>query len=987
MNTINFKKSHLAATVSLVIAAGITSAAPVYAAEQNLNNTNEPEIEVIQVKGIKGSLIRAMDLKRDASGVMDAISAEEMGKFPDTNLAESLQRITGVSVSRANGEGSQITVRGFGPSYNLVTLNGRQMPGTGNTRSFNMENLASEGVSALEVYKTAKADIPSGGLGATVNIVTTRPLQQPGQHFSASAKAIYDSSNEKGNDVTPEISAVYSNTFNDEMFGVGFSFSHQRRDFQKQTANIQGWHANVTLPTLEEGTFVDPRAVDEEGKRVGNHFFPKDMNYSIEDLQRERTNGQLTFQFAPTDNFVATVDYTASEAITGSDSIGWGIWNDFGGNINSYELDGNGTALYADFSGNDSSFTANRETTEVKARSIGLNLDWKIGTNWEVELDYHDSKNETDNGADKGMGSNGQVILGSDQLVNKIYDYRSGDIPHAMVNWENGTNELMPGEIDSNFSQFIHSPGESNIKQLQLDATWYNDSFEIGLNNIKFGAARTKQTTGGYEAWSGLRGGPGFNPSFTEIFPDSMFTRHDTGDLLDQFAGGGSDLQPNYYYTFDFDEAVARQLAYLTEDVVGEDNVYSTDAYFDGIDSQSNVEEITDSIYVQTTWEFDIANYFTQVNAGLRYEQTDVESTVKQKIEQQVNWISESEWITQYQPGGDNNFLTEQADYDVLLPNIDIRVDITDDLVSRVSWGKTMSRAPLGNLAGGQSLSGSPKPDARTGSRGNPGLLPFESTNLDLSLEYYYGEGSYASIGYFKKDVDNFIQTTITETTIEGLHDILDGPRYQQAVADLEAQGADITPKTIFNQMIANGYGNAEGQIEPTSDDPLIVWDISQPQNTESKSVDGFEVAVQHIFGETGFGLGVNATFVDGDVEFDSENLEQQAPLTGLSDSANFQAFYEKDGLSVKVTYAWRDAYLIGVGQAQGSSDAPPQYAREFGQLDMSVNYDVTENVTVFFEGLNLNNETEQGYGRYEEQFLFARQYGPRYTLGARYTF
>ncbi|WP_337124124.1 hypothetical protein, partial [Staphylococcus aureus] len=93
-------------------------------------------------------------------------------------------------------------------------------------------------------------------------------------------------------DVTPEVSAVYSNTFNDEMFGLGFSISHQRRDFQKQTANIQGWQANVALPSLEEGAFIDPRAVDADGNRVGNHFFPKDMNYSIEDLQRERTNGQ-----------------------------------------------------------------------------------------------------------------------------------------------------------------------------------------------------------------------------------------------------------------------------------------------------------------------------------------------------------------------------------------------------------------------------------------------------------------------------------------------------------------------------------------------------------------------------------------------------------------------------------------------------------------------------------------------------------------------
>lgn len=263
MNTNNFKKSQLAASVSLIIAAGIGAFIPAYAAEQA-----DTDIEVIQIKGIKGSLIRAMDIKRDASGVVDAISAEEMGKFPDTNLAESLQRITGVSVSRANGEGSQITVRGFGPSYNLVTLNGRQMPGTGNTRSYNLENLASEGVSALEVYKTARADLPSGGLGATVNIVTTRPLQQPGQHFSASAKAIYDSSNEKGEDVTPEVSAVYSKTFNDEMFGIGFSVSHQRRDFQKQTANIQGWQANVALPTLDESEFIDPRPIDSEGNRI-----------------------------------------------------------------------------------------------------------------------------------------------------------------------------------------------------------------------------------------------------------------------------------------------------------------------------------------------------------------------------------------------------------------------------------------------------------------------------------------------------------------------------------------------------------------------------------------------------------------------------------------------------------------------------------------------------------------------------------------------
>jgi TonB-dependent receptor len=959
---------------------------PAMAQEADKTKAADKDIEVIQVKGIRGSLIRSMDVKREANGVVDSISAEDMGKFPDTNLAESLQRITGVSVSRSNGEGSQITVRGFGPEFNLVTLNGRQMPGTGYSRSYNLENLSSEGVSALEVQKTARAENPSGGLGATVNIITTKPLARPGEHYSVSGKAMFDSSNEMGDDVTPEMAALYSNTFADDRLGFALSLSHQERDFQKQSANIQGWQANVGLPSLAADKVVDRRPTDASGKKIGNYYLPKDMNYAIEDVQRERSNGQITFQYAPFDGLVGTLDYTASKALTGSNSIGWGIWNEFGANINAYELDERGTATFADISGNDGSFTASKGSTEVLSRSLGLNLAWELNQDWSFGLDYHDSDNKTDNGADKGSRNSGQVILGSDQLVTKIYDYRTGEVPHAMVLWRNGTNELSPGEIDSNFSQFFHSPGEAEIQQLQFDGTWNNNSFKIPLVNIKFGAAYTDQTMGGYNAWSGLRGGPGFTQRFPQIFPDNMFVRRDTGNFLNQFVGGGGGLQPNYYYSFDYDEAVARQTAYLNAALLGLD-AYVPDAYFDGIDSQSSVQEQTQSLYVQSQWEFEAMALPVQVNAGLRYEQTDVLSSVKQRVEKQVNWESASEWIMKYQTGSDGDFLSLEGDHDLLLPMLDIKVDVTDDVVARFSWGKTIARAPLGNLAGGRSLSGSPKPGARTGGQGNPSLLPFTSTNLDLSLEYYYAEGSYAALGYFKKDVDNFIKTTITQTTINGLHDILDGPRYRQAVANIVGRGGQATSTAVFDEMIALGYGNAEGKIEPTSADPLIVWNISQPTNSDTKSVDGIEFAVQHLIGETGFGVGVNGTWVNGDVEFDTESLVQQEPLTGLSDSANFQVFYEYEGWSAKATYAWRDAYLIGVGQSQGSADAPPQFAKAYGQWDMNLSYSWNENLTVFLEGVNLNNETEQGYGRYEEQFLFARQYGPRYSLGARYNF
>ncbi|OUS26375.1 TonB-dependent receptor [Thalassotalea sp. 42_200_T64] len=993
MKQVNFSKKRLAVTISMLLGTGVVT--PSYAAEETapaaiVEDVQEDEIEVIEVSGIRGGLIRSMDLKRDSSGVMDVISSEDMGKFPDTNLAESLQRITGVTVSRSNGEGSQITVRGFGPDFNLVTLNGRTMPGTGNSRSYNFENLSSDGVSALEVHKTARAKNPSGGLGATVNIVTLKPMNSPGLKYSVSAKGMHDTSNEEGNDVTPEVSAVYSNTFDDETFGFAFSVTHSRRDFQQQSANIQGWQANVALPTnLDAENVIDPRPLNDEGERIGDYFFPRDMNYGINNVERERTNGNVTFQYAPIDDLILSLDYTATKVETGSNSIGWGQWHDYGGNINAYELDENGTAIFADMSGNDGSYTASRGTTEVDEESFGFNVAWQATDSFHFELDYHDSTNEIDNGADDGMDGFGSLVLGSDQLRTKTYDYRTGEVPHAQIFWNNGTTTLAPSEIDSHFSQFVHNPGKSTVEQVQLHGTWDNNDFDIPLVNIKFGVAHSKQKMSGSNAWSGLIGGFLFNPDYTAMLPDGMFELHSTSGFLDEFSGGGSSLAPSYYYTFDFDEVAARSAAFLTNEELGGDDYFEATAYHDlGTVSSGWVEEETDSVYLQSLWDFEIAEIPVQVNIGVRYEETDVTNSNSQPIPVEVWWKGGSEWHTQHQPGG-NASLDLSGSHDVFLPMLDIKVDITDELVGRVSWGKTIARAPLGSLAGGLTLSGSPKIGSRDGGSGNTDLQPYESTNFDLSLEYYYAEGSYASIGYFKKEVENFIGNEIVQQEYEGIHDIWMGERWDDAVDVIEGRGEQATNDAIFAQIQASGSAlNEQGYLEPVAGDPIMEWNISRPFNSsEDKEVDGFELAIQHLFGETGFGVGANATFVDGDVEFDVKSLDQQTPLTGLSDSANFQLFYEKHGLSVKVTYAWRDEYLLGVGQSQGSADAPPQFAKEFGQIDMSINYNVTDRLTVFFEGINLNDETEQVFGRYEEQFLSARQYGPRYAIGARYSF
>lgn len=240
-----FQRKILAASITTYILTGFSTAA--HAQDENI-------LEEVVVVGIRSSLVKSMDIKRNSYGIVDAITAEDIGKFPGTNLAESLQRIPGVSISRVNGEGSRVTIRGFAGGGNLVTLNGRMMPaadifgggiggGTSGapSRAFNFANLASESVSSVEVYKTGKASMSTGGIGGTINILTMRPLEHPGFQATLAGKALMDTTNRVGNDVTPEISGLFSWTSDDSSFGIALSGSYQQRDSGASSATVNNW--------------------------------------------------------------------------------------------------------------------------------------------------------------------------------------------------------------------------------------------------------------------------------------------------------------------------------------------------------------------------------------------------------------------------------------------------------------------------------------------------------------------------------------------------------------------------------------------------------------------------------------------------------------------------------------------------------------------------------------------------------------------------
>jgi TonB-dependent receptor len=205
-------------------------------------NAEEEIMEEVIVYGIKSSLLDAIDIKRSNVGVMDAISAEDFGKFPDGNLAESLARVSGIAIDRSNVEGQAIAVRGFGPEFNLVTLNGRQMPTVagkdGGGRSFNFGDIASPGISAVEIYKSANSTLPSGGIGSTVNMVTTKPLMVDGTKQSYSVGLVEDTTSEDGG--TP-IEAALLYATNQERWGFSLSASYQERSNREEGTQESNW--------------------------------------------------------------------------------------------------------------------------------------------------------------------------------------------------------------------------------------------------------------------------------------------------------------------------------------------------------------------------------------------------------------------------------------------------------------------------------------------------------------------------------------------------------------------------------------------------------------------------------------------------------------------------------------------------------------------------------------------------------------------------
>jgi len=242
-------------------------------------------------------------------------------------------------------------------------------------------------------------------------------------------------------------------------------------------------------------------------------------------------------------------------------------------------------------------------------------------------------------------------------------------------------------------------------------------------------------------------------------------------------------------------------------------------------------------------------------------------------------------------------------------------------------------------------------------------------------------------VGYYRKDVDNFIgNTTISETAFDLPHPA-QGPRYADAVAFLGTSDAAVVRPYMESLYGAPVTGDA------SLGDPSTVFSLITPVNEENATIDGWEIALQHMFWDSGFGVIVNYTTVDGDIEYDNfntnkgEGVENQFALLGLSDSANVVAFYDKHGLQARIAYNWRDEFLNNT--IDGNGERNPIYTEDYGQWDINVSYDIPQidGLTVMAEGINITDETQRQHGRADNMVIYAIEQGARYSLGVRYQF
>ena len=934
-------RTALCSAIGLVLLAATGGAAQ--AQTKNSSDDGTALAEVV-VTGIRATLQKNLDIKRESMSFVDAITAEDIGKFPDKNLADSLQRVPGVSITRDGGEGQFVSVRGVSPELTLTLLNGNYVATAVNSRdpvrSFNYALLPSTLVSSVEVFKTPEARLDEGGIGGTIMINTRKPLNMD-------ANSGYLTLEGTTADVTRKGEANYGGLFSwkndEETFGVMVGVNQQDRTAVSEYMRTESWFyaggdswsvypgfgGSGAACGVKEKSVCWSKLMTVDGREITG-YFPGAIVAGQKTEQRDRMGYQVTLQWKPSDRLDATFNYIGATLDQNTQTIEengyandfWtsgASWAAFGGyfpasRITDFRVEGDVITMLK-MTDPDMSVKNSLDLSANAAGGFIFGMESKSDT-YDLELNY------------SGDSWTSRLNIGRTEanggVKNGIYQRFKGLGTTSTWTWDITGPKAVYGNVSAYNAYDWNQPdfGGTHTDEEDYAQLDFNFASEMGIfDSFDVGAKVRKH----------------------EILRTNTNTYYDDNDLCNENRFGYAKCLLGFHWahTIANDPSPTLIASFMkrgspltgtvgtgTQGLLGID----WDAYqrwvtstFKPVDRTNGakiyrVNEDVSAAYVQGNFSFGAVSG----NIGLRYVKTDAASTA-------LNCIAYSCLAIQDPTAED--YATTKGGYSDLLPSFNLKWDLSNDLVLRASAAEVMARVEYNSIGAALSFNAGLNGLPGNGTKGNPDINPYKAKQYDLGLEWYFAPGSIAGATLFYKDIATFV-TNSTQ------------------LVNLEIQGTQY---------------------------PV---NLTTPINGNDASSEGFEVFYQQTFN---WGGGFFANYTYNKTSLATANVDgtkTKIPLTGASKTQyNVSAFYETPKWSTRVSYNWRDKY------ARQALWDDVWYTDAYGQVDVNATYNINDDTTFNLAVVNLTEESVLQYWAKPNRPIDRRYDGRRIYAGLNYKF
>ena len=877
-------------------------------------SSSSATLEEVVVTGIRFSIERSLEEKRAQTGITEVISAEDIGKMPDKNVADSLARVPGITISASGAneggfdEADRVSMRGTNPSLTQTQINGHNVAsgdwfvldqaGTVG-RSVSYTLLPSEIVSQVVVHKSTEASLVEGGVAGTVDIITRKPLDFKNPvTLEASAGAVYA---DLPSTTDPQFNALGNWINDDHNLGVLLQVFSETRHLRRDGQEILGY-----------GQIAPGSAVALAHPDLANVYYPSDINAAFFEQRRQRNGGLLDVQYKPTDRLSFDASYFTSKMDASNYNRSYLMWtpNFINGGAGQspdagYTVAGN-TLTKANFTGVPGTQYGiydqiSRPDEGATSNFVNLDVEFKATDALTFKGQFGTSHGEGKTPTQDVFEANTAVGTGAGWAFNGT---------NSPANWNLGTNvsttPLAGGPAGGPVSlNWIFGAQDTDVKDQE---NWAKIDAEFAMNNgmwkdLKFGVRGET-----HERYSQgvISQGPAFGPN-GGAFNSANWPQGFQNYPSNYGAGLGGSFPTNVWYWTP--AQLAAFDAQFTNRVFGTNAAPGRDYPLFDFD----IAEKDSAAYVQA----DFGGDRWSGNVGVRVVQTKMHA-VNYAIVSDVTpgAIKDSAFATT--PNAFVGIVTEHTYTDVL-PSLNLKFDLTPDLVGRFAAGEAMTRPDYSAWAGGLNLTPPANPGGQhgSGSGPNPDLKPILSTNLDAGLEWYFAKRSLLSFGLFYMDLRSYAalgNTTATYTTFNGNH--------------------------------LTGFPG--------------VYDVTVPVNATGR-VQGFEFAYEQAL-TNNFGVATNYTYADGK-QTSQVQINGDDRLVGTSKNTfNASAWFETLNFSARVAYTYRSAFYSGLDRSSAfTQDA-------IGSLSASLQYTVSPNLSFSLDGLNLNNPTLKYYALNTDQ-------------------